>query len=111
MKSYFLKLLFFLLLVSFLIPVGVNGIKIDNPLKYDTFQELIDNLINFIFILAIAITPIMIVIGAFYLMTAAGNPERVEQAKKIILYTVVGLAIVLLARGLSAVIRQILGVK
>jgi len=83
--------------------------QICNPLKACDFQELIDALINFIFWVAIAIAPVMIIIAGFLLVTAAGNPDRVKQAQNIILYTVIGLAIVLLAKGLIAVIRGVIG--
>jgi len=53
----------------------------------------------------------MIMIAAFFLLTAAGNPQRVDKAKQIILWTVIGLAIILLAKGLISVLRQIIGVK
>ena len=39
----------------------------------------------------------MILIGGFQWMTAAGNEEKVEKAKKIISAAIVGLIIILLA--------------
>lgn len=109
MKFCFSKLLLLLVLGSFLIPLTVSGIEISNPLEYDTFEKLIESLINFIFGLAIAVAPIMFIIAGFLFLTAAGNPERIDRAKKMIWYTVIGLAIVLLSRALIEVIREIIG--
>ena len=88
--------------------VGARGI--DNPLMYDNFEELVEAIANFIFNIALVFAPIMIVIAGFYFLTAAGDPGRVATAKKIILYTLVGFAIILLSRGLVAVIREVLQV-
>jgi len=87
---------------------GFITIEIENPLDADTFEQLIGNLINFIFTIAIALAPIMILIAAFYFLTAGGDPKRVETGKNIILYTVIGLLIVMFARGLVAIIQEVL---
>ena len=73
-----------------------------------TFEELIDAIINFIFLVAIVIVPIMILIAAFYFLTSGGDPEKIRTAKKIILFTFIGLFIVLLGKGIVAIIKQIL---
>ena len=105
-------LILLLLILGFFLPLlaGAVPIVIDNPLAYASFQELIDAVIKFIFIIALAVSPLMIIIGAFYLMTAAGDPKRVETAKTIFLYTAVGLFVIFLARGLVALIRSAMGV-
>lgn len=92
-----------------IVPTPGAAITIPNPLNATTFQELIDSIISFIFYIGLALAPLMIIIAAFYLLTAGGDPKRVETAKSIIMYTVIGLAIILLAKGLVAVIQQVLG--
>lgn len=86
-------------------------IKLCNPLNYDTFEELVESVANFIFVIALALAPLMIIIGAFYLITAGGDPGRVKTAKMIFLYTGIGILIVLFARGLIAIIRSAVGVS
>jgi len=101
-----------LLLAVFLVPIFVFGqtIKIDNPLKAKNLEELVEGIINFIFWVATALAPLMIVIAAFYFVTSAGNPKQIDTAKKIILYTVIGYGIILLSKGIIIVLRDILGV-
>jgi len=103
--------LFLLLGIFSLIPPSVaNGqITIENPLQAESLEDLIDGVINFIFWVATALAPLMIVIGGFYFLTAAGNPQQIDTAKKIILYTLVGYGIILLSKGLILVIKEILG--
>ena len=110
MKKYLSKLLILLLIISFFLPYSVEGVTIENPLKAKTFWELIDNIINFIFYLAIAIAPIMFIIAGFYFITAAGDPEKINTAKKMILWTLVGLLIVMSAKGLIALFQEIFGI-
>ena len=108
------KTLSILILLSLILPIrvlAVEPIVIENPLESESFEELLNTIVTFISWIAIAIAPIMIMIAAFFLLTAGGDPKRVDTARRIILWTVIGLAIILLAKGLSSVLRQIIGVK
>jgi len=87
------------------------AVEFQNPLEYETFGELIDAIIKFIFYIAIVVVPLMLIIGAFYLLTAAGDPKKIGTGKNIIIYTLIGLVIIMLARGLIAVIESVIGVK
>ena len=89
-------------------PVVAGAIRICNPIQACEFNELIENIISFIFNVAVALAPLMIIIGAFYIMSAGGNPKRIETGKNIILYTVIGFAVILFARGLINIIQNIL---
>ena len=44
-------------------------------------------------------------------MTAGGDPQKISKAKSIMIYTAIGLAVVLLAKGLIALIKDLLGVE
>ena len=100
-----------LILFLFSLPIVVSAVEFQNPLEYETFGELIDAIIKFIFYIAVVVTPLMIIIGAFYILTAAGDPKNIGTGKNVIIYTLVGLAIILLARGLIAMIESLIGVK
>lgn len=78
---------------------------IPNPLKYASFECLIEAVIDVIFLLSLGIAPLMVLIGAFYLMTAGGNPARVKTAQSIFIWTAVGLLIILMAKGVSSIIQ------
>ncbi len=80
-----------------------------NPLKHETFNELIDAIIDFLFYVALAIVPLSVLIGAFHILTAGGDPKRVKTGQNFVLYAVIGLGVILFARGFSAVIKNILG--
>ena len=108
MNSTLKKIFFFLILFSFLFPILTGAITFRPPFELPTFKELIDGIISFLSWVAIAIVPITIIIAAFYFLTSGGDPEKVRIAKRIIFYTIIGLIIILLFRGLPAIIEQII---
>ena len=79
-----------------------------NPLACGTFPECIEKIIGFIFWIALAIVPIIIIIAGFLFLTSGGDPEKVQTAKKMILYACIGLVIILLAKGIISLIKSIL---
>ena len=83
--------------------------KLENPLEHDTFEEILGAISKFLFQVGIALAPLMLVIAGFMYVTSAGSPTRVQTAQRMALYTVIGLAIILLASGLTAVLKSIIG--
>ena len=105
------KIIIFTFLLSFcLLPNLTLAKTITNPLLYDTLEDLVVGVANFIFWVATAVAPLMIVIAGFYFITSSGNPQQIETAKKIILYTLVGYGIIFISRGMIFIVRDILGV-
>lgn len=86
-------------------------IQIRNPLKTDTLAELIDTLINLIFTISLAIAPVIVLYAGFLFVTATGRPEQITRARNILLWTVIGFAVILLARGLITILEDILEVR
>lgn len=101
------KIFFGILTVSLLIPFAIQAVTIPNPLKADTFEDLLNSIIDFIFYLALGITPLMIVIAGFYFITAEGNPAKIETGKTLIKWALIGLIIVICAKGLIQLLQEI----
>jgi len=84
--------------------------QICNPLKYGNFEDLVKAIINdFLIPVGITVAGIMFVIAGALFVTSAGDPEKVRTARRVMIYTAVGLAVILLASGLIAVLQSILG--
>lgn len=62
--------------------------------------------INFVYVIAVPICTIMVLWGAFTMMTAAGDPEKFSTGKNTILYAAVGFLVVLLAGSVVAIIQN-----
>lgn len=65
---------------------------------------IIGNIIRYALGFIGVILVVMIVYGGFVWMTAAGNPEKVDKAKKILINAVVGLIIILMSWGITTFI-------
>ncbi len=90
-----------ILLLLVLPVISING-AIENPLRSSNFEEFIDRITNGLFWLGIAVAPMFILIAAFYLLTAAGNTAQIETGKRIIVYTLAGILILIMAKGVIA---------
>ncbi|MCH7828746.1 hypothetical protein IH982_02720 [Patescibacteria group bacterium] len=77
-----------------------------NPISSETLQELLENVLNFLFGIAVVVLPIIILYGGILLLTAGGAPEKILRARTILLWAVIAFAIILLARGLPAILRS-----
>ena len=113
MKKNFIPIFLITLFLGFLWFPKVAGaiIELDNPLAADSLAELIDRFINLIFYVGIVFAPIMFLVGGFYFMTAAGDPQKIAKARNIMIYTAIGLGVVLLAKALVNLIKDLLGVE
>jgi hypothetical protein len=56
--------------------------------------------------IAVPLSVIMVLVGAFQLITSAGDPEKVSQGRKTILYAAVGLAVALVAGSVVTIIKS-----
>lgn len=97
------KKISFLLIAVLLIPVIVLADEgAESPDKVET---TIDNITNWVITISTGVAILMYTIGGFLWMSDAGNAERAKMAKSIIVSTTIGLVIILLATGLTSIIR------
>jgi hypothetical protein len=93
-------------------PAGSRIYKLLNPLGegVTSFSQIINSVAKYLTIyIAPPIVTIMILIAGFYFLTAGENPERVKTARQIILWTVIGYAIILISWGVTSIITELLG--
>jgi len=89
---------------------GVVPGEFPNPLGVGTFTAVLNTILNFLFNIALVVAPLTILAAAFMFVTGGGNPEQVSRAKKTLIWTVVGLIVIILSRGIVAALQGILGV-
>ena len=80
---------------------GGADLRFEPPLGTTSVQEIIGNVIQAILGIVGSIALLMFVIGGFVWMTAAGNPERVKLGKNIIIWSVIGLAVIFAAYAIT----------
>lgn len=110
MKRIFNRIILFSLFSFLLFPLFIYAeVIIQPPIEYNSVEEVIGAIVDWVYRIALVLAPLMIMIGGFYLITAAGDPERVNTGKKIITWTIVGIVVVLLATSVKLVLENILG--
>lgn len=88
---------------------GSQIIKLPNPLgQTNTFAELINRIVNWLLIISAPILALMIIIGAFQIMTGAGEPEKIIKGRHTITYAIIGYALLLISSGITTVIQNLL---
>lgn len=90
-------------------PCAAGEICFCNPINACGFDELIDNIVDFLFYIVFIIVPFMLMLAAFIFTTAAGDAGRIKTAKAIIIWTLVGFFVILMSKGIIGVIRALLG--
>ena len=82
-----------------------------NPLLATSIGSVLDRIGNIIFFLASSLAVLMLMIGGFIILTAAGSPDRLAKGRRVILLTLLGFAIMMLSKGIIDLIYHLIGVK
>ena len=51
----------------------------------------------------------MVIYGGFQILTAGGTPEKFTTGRKTILYAVIGYGIIIISKGVTLILKQLLG--
>ncbi|MDP3794481.1 MAG: pilin [bacterium] len=84
---------------------------IPRPGDIKDLNDLLDRVLKFLRTIGAPIATIMIIYAGLTYIFAAGNSEKITQARSILLYTVIGYGIILVASGLLYVIQDFFGVS
>ncbi|MDI6734327.1 MAG: hypothetical protein QMD50_02430 [Patescibacteria group bacterium] len=106
--SWFINLVFLKNIFAQCIQTS-STVCLTNPLNATSTIGILNNIIIALQVyIAPPIAAIMVLIGAFQILFAAGDPEKFKTGKKTILYAFIGYAIVLIAGGITSIITDIL---
>ena len=72
------------------------------------FITLLETISQWMFAIFLALAVIFLLYAAFMYLTAAGNESRVTAAKNVLVYSIVAVAIAVLAGGIVPLVRGIL---
>lgn len=74
-------------------------------------EGIISNVLGVLTIIGVIFFTIQIILSGFSMMSSQGDPKELESAKKRLTNNVLGLAIIVLAYGLGALIASLLGMN
>ncbi|MFA5368454.1 MAG: hypothetical protein WC303_00350 [Candidatus Paceibacterota bacterium] len=88
--------------------VFAEGNTIDNPLTgVNNLTDLLKRVADYIQYIALALAVPFIVWGGITILVSGGNPAEVQKGRSILLYTVIGIVVTLLATWGLDVIQQL----
>lgn len=89
---------------------GNNPIELPNPLGVSNINDLLGKIIDGLIVFATPVAAAMIIWAAYLFISSGGDPKKITTAREALLWTVVGYAILLLAKGIGLIIQNFLGV-
>lgn len=87
-----------------------NPVENKFPIETTTLGKIISNLLPYIFAAAGILLFIYLLIGGFQLLTSAGEPKTIEEAKSKITNAIIGFVIIFIAYWLIQVVQTIFGI-
>lgn len=100
------------MLLSFSIALaGTNAFALTftNQTNVSNIGDLINNVIDFLFTISIPLLTAIVLYGGFTMITSQGDAAKFRSGWMIILYAVIGFAVLLLAKGIGLVIKDAMG--
>jgi len=73
------------------------------------FLDLLNNIVDWIFVVVMIGAVIFIVLAGWQFITGGGDPQAVTAARNKLLYGAIGVIVAVMARGLVAAIRNLVG--
>jgi len=67
------------------------------------------NITDWVFVILMAISSLMIIWGAVLFTTSGGDPNKTGSARQLILFAAVGIAVALFARAIPPAVKMIIG--
>jgi hypothetical protein len=90
---------------------GATSVTLPNPLGATSISDLINNIVTYLIEIATIILPIVLIYAAYLLMTAGGEMDRVIMGRKTITYAIIGYALILISKGVTMIVANIMGAK
>lgn len=84
------------------VPFNAPGIR--NPLRVNSFLELVNVVLDIILQIAVPIAVIFIIWAGFLFVFSRGNPEKLKTARKAFFGAVIGIALLFGARYLAEIL-------
>src|SRR3989344_3073179 len=102
----FIPLLFIISTSFSLADIGGGTGGFANPLKYDSFTDLLKGIIGYLIKIGAPILVILVIYGAFQILTAGDNPEKVKSGQNTIKWAVIGYAIIICSYGIIYIVGE-----
>jgi hypothetical protein len=109
MKQTFNRIQYIIIYFLLFLPLGLvraTNVTLPNPIEANTFQELVEALLEIVVAIGTPIAILAIIYSGFLFVKARGNSEELVKAKTALMWTIVGVVVLLGARLLATVISE-----
>ena len=89
-------------------PPATNSLELTNPISANSLGQLFNLILTFITTLAVLVLPLVVIYAAYMLVSGRGDPQQVVQARTMLMWAAIAFIIVLLARGIPIILRNLL---
>lgn len=72
-----------------------DAIRFENPLGVDSIQALLGAILEIVLVIAVPIIIFFLIYAGFQYVAARGNPEKLQQAHRALLFGLIGGVIIL----------------
>lgn len=109
-SKYLLIITYFLLGIPNFVFSATAGegitVKLNNPLKMNSLEELLIAILNLVMVLMVPIIVFFIILAGFKYVTARGNASTIGEATRALTYAIIGAVIILGAVAISQMIKS-----
>jgi magnesium-transporting ATPase (P-type) len=109
MNKFFRTLIISIALFIAVSPVLVSAVEIVNPLESPDIKTLLEKIFSAVTAIVGLISAIMIIVAGIMYLLSAGSPEKINSAKKALIYAIAGIVIALLAEAIVAAVKWVIG--
>lgn len=77
-----------------------------NPITFPSIENLLVAMLNVVIVISTPIVVFFLIYSGFMFVTAQGNPEKLEAAKKSIVYSIIGGVIIIGSVAITAIVSN-----
>jgi len=81
-----------------------SPVTLNNPISVDSIPELVTKILDIVLTVGVPLIALAIIYSGYLFVAAQGNSTKLEEAKRSIVYVVIGAAILLAAHAISVAI-------
>jgi hypothetical protein len=72
-------------------------------------EDAVDRITNYVFVILLIVAVIFLLLAGFQFVTAGGDPDKVNSARQNVMYAMIGVTVAILAKGIVALVRGVVG--
>lgn len=82
-----------------------GGLAVNNPLRYTDLQSFLYALLDLVLLIGYIVAVFFIIFSGFKFVMAQGNPGEISKARNMLMWTVIGTAVLIGAKVIATVIQ------